>query len=42
MFKNAVSAYILKYYLSSQMNFKFKGGLLVDFLPNSQPLSNYI
>ena len=42
MFKNGVSAYILKYYVSNQRNFEYKDCLLIDFLPNSQPLSNYI
>ena len=42
MFKSAVSAYILKYYISNQRNFEFKDYLLIDFLPNSQLLSNYI
>ena len=42
LFKNGVSAYILKYYVSNQRNFEYKNSLLIDFLPNSQPLSNYI
>lgn len=42
LFKSGVSAYILKYYVSRQPNFEYRDCLLIDFLPNSQPLSNYI
>jgi serine/threonine protein kinase len=42
LFKSGVSAYVLKYYISKQVDFSYKNCLLMDFLPSSQPLSNYI
>jgi serine/threonine protein kinase len=42
LFKNGVSGYVLKYYVSSQANFEHKDSLLLDYLPNSHPLSNFI